>query len=237
MRLYHALLEDDKAEKTDEAEKNEKTAEDKASAMECRPRDDLCVLAAMAVLSDTTEESGPSHTSLLKAAAILDCLISNSPHNYNALLMLVRIYLALGAGSLAFSAFNRMAVKQMQYEAVAHNFFTRLASIHPHSAPPIEGVERKDFDPQAAFIQALNFYRNADITTMKFRSRGLEEGSYRNIEEIIELRSRFNRSFCRRLHALEARRAQRLVGGDPLTRFDEIGKDFILSTTLPRLIS
>lgn len=239
MRLYHALIEDDKTAKTDETAKDEKAAEaaKKASDMESRPRDDLCVVAAMAILSDNKDESGPSHTSLLKAAAILNCLVSHSPHNYNALLMLVRVYLALGAGSLAFSTFNKMAVKQIQYESVAHNFFTRLASIHPHSAPPVEGVERKEFDPQAAFIQALNFYRNADITTMKFRTRGLEDGSYRNIEEIIEIRSRFNRSFCRRLHALEARRAQRLVGGDPLTRFDEIGKDFSLSTAPHRIIS
>lgn len=195
-----------------------------SSTIESKSTDDLCILAAMAILSETNEQSLVSHTSVLRAIAILEGLLRDSPHTYQALLLLLRIYLLFGAGSLAFSNFNKLSVKQMQYESVAHNFFTRLSTIHPHSAPPIEGVERKDFDPQAAFVQGLNFFRNADITTMKFRTRGLEEGSYTNVEEIVELRQRLSNSICRRMMALNVRQAQRLVGGDPTTRFEELGK-------------
>lgn len=195
-----------------------------SSTIESKSTDDLCILAAMAVLSETNEQSLVSHTSVLRAIAILEGLLRDSPHTYQALLLVVRIYLLFGAGSLAFGSFNKLSVKQMQYESVAHNFFTRLSTIHPHSAPPIEGVERKDFDPQAAFVQGLNFFRNADITTMKFRTRGLEEGSYTNVEEIVELRQRLSNSICRRMMALDVRQAQRLVGGDPMTRFEELGK-------------
>ncbi|KAJ5556414.1 hypothetical protein N7494_000329 [Penicillium frequentans] len=193
-----------------------------SSTIESKSTDDLCILAAMAILSETNEQSLVSHTSVLRAIAILESLLRDSPHTYQALLLVVRIYLLFGAGSLAFSSFNKLSVKQMQYESVAHNFFTRLSTIHPHSAPPIEGVERKDFDPQAAFVQGLNFFRNADITTMKFRTRGLEEGSYTNVEEIVELRQRLSNSICRRMMALDVRQTQRLVGGDPMTRFEEL---------------
>ncbi|KAJ5281589.1 hypothetical protein N7478_006961 [Penicillium angulare] len=211
---------------TNEIAKTEKNSKEESSTIESQPRDDLCILAAMAILSGNNDQSdAASHASFVRAAAVLERLIIDSPHNYQALLMLVRIYLLFGAGSLAFGTFNKLSVKQMQYESVAHNFFTRLATIHPHSAPPTEGIERKEFDPQAAFIQCLNFFRTADLTTMSFRTRGLEEGSYINVEEIVELRKRLSNSICRRLYALDARRAQRLVGGDPLGRFDEIARN------------
>ena len=41
---------------------------------------------------------------LLRSIAILEYLLSNSPHNYDALLILVRLYMYMGAGSLAMGA-------------------------------------------------------------------------------------------------------------------------------------
>ena len=219
MRLYQESSASSKVETAEKADKGS------SSTIESQPKDDLCLLAAMSLMGGISEtQSQPSDTALIRAAAILERLLRDSPHNYEALLLLVRIYCLLGAGSLAFSTFSKMSVKQMQYETVAHNFFTRLATIHPHSAPPVEGAEIKDFDPRAALLQALNFFRNADLTTMKYRTRGLDEGSYANVEEMVELRRRLSNSICRRMWALDVRRAQRLVGGgDSMTRYEEIG--------------
>lgn len=197
------------------------------STIESKPSDDLCLLAAMALLrlDDTSEtESQIPGTSLIRAAAILGRLIHDSPHNYQALLLLVRIYILLGAGSLALDSFSKLSVKQMQYESIAHNFFTRLATIHPHSAPPTsDDAEIKDFDPQTAMGLALNFFRLSDGNTQRFRTRGLENGTYFNVAELIELRNRLLNSLCRRMYALDVRRAQRLVGGDSMARFDDLG--------------
>ncbi|OJJ44687.1 hypothetical protein ASPZODRAFT_134775 [Penicilliopsis zonata CBS 506.65] len=200
------------------------------STIESRPSDDLFVLAAMCLIRfGQGQVDGPQdlipNTVLIRAAGILERLIVDSPHNYQALLFLVRIYLRLGAGSLALKTFSKLSVKQIQYETVAHNLFTRLASIHPHSAPPIEGAEYKDFNPQSAFVQALNFYRNANITTGRHRTNGLDYGSYVNVEGSIELQRRLNQSICRKIYAFEARRTQRLTGGDPMSRYDELAKE------------
>lgn len=165
-----------------------------------------------------------SKTSLIRSAAVLDHLCRNSPHNYEALLLLVRIYLLLGAGSLALSTFSKLSVKQIQFDSVAHILFTRLSTVHPHSAPPVEGAEYKDFDPLSAFVQGLNFFRNSEVNTMRFRTAGLEEGAYVNTEEIIELRRRLSNSINRRMYALDVRRTQRLAGGDPMGRYDDLGK-------------
>lgn len=211
-------------------EENDQKVKESSSTIESHPRDDLCLLAAMSLLHKIDSSGSPaqlSDTALIRAAAVLEYLVTDSPHNYQALLLLVRIYLLLGAGSLAFSTFSKLSVKNVQYATVAHNFFTRLASIHPHSAPPIEGAEYKDFDPQSALKQALNFFRNADLAALKFRTRGTDEGSYVNVEDTIELRRRLARSICRRMWALDVRRAQRLVGGDPMIRYDNIGESMV----------
>lgn len=169
-----------------------------------------------------------STTALIRAGGILEHLCHDSPHNYQALLLLVRVYLLLGAGSLALSTFSKLSVKQIQYDSVAHILFTRLSTVHPHSAPPVEGAEYKDFDPLSAFVQGLNFFRNSEVSTMRFRTSGLDEGAYVNTEEIIELRRRLSNSINRRMYALDARRIQRLTGGDSMTRYDELGKSTII---------
>lgn len=219
MKLYQSCAGNGSPEKTKEEKES-------ASATESQPRDDLCILAAMALLraSETGEtQVRVPNSALIRAAGILERLLLDSPHNYQARLLLVRIYLLLGAGSLAMSTFSKLSVKQIQYETVAHNLFTRLATIHPHSAPPVEGAEYKDFDPQAAFVQGLNFYRNSEVSTLKFRTRCMSEGSFVNAEEMVQLRERLRNSICRRMMALEVRRSQRLAGGDPMTRYDDIG--------------
>ncbi|KAL3481650.1 N-acetyltransferase B complex non catalytic subunit-domain-containing protein [Aspergillus californicus] len=214
-----------------EYRKNERPGQDSApSTIESQPSDDLCVLAAMGLIRfsstwvSSKQEDIPD-IMLIRAAAILERLVVDSPHNYQALLLLVRLYLRLGAGSLALKAFSQMSVKQLQFETVAHNLFTRLSTIHPHSAPPIDGAEYKDFKPQSAFVQALNFYRTADVTSTRHRSNGLDYGSYVNIEGTIQLQKRLKHSVCRRMWALEVKRSQRLVGGDPLGRFDALARD------------
>ncbi|KAL5342593.1 N-acetyltransferase B complex non catalytic subunit-domain-containing protein [Aspergillus crustosus] len=200
------------------------------STIESQPSDDLCVLAAMGLLRfsrnwvPSKQEEIPD-VMLVRAAAILERLVVDSPHNYHALLLLVRLYLRLGAGSLALKTFSKMSVKQMQYETIAHNLYTRLATIHPHSAPPIDGAEYKDFNPQSAFVQAMIFYLSANVTSTRHRTNGLDYGSYVNVEGTIELQKRLKQSICRRMWALEVKRVQRLAGGDPVGRYDEIARD------------
>ncbi|PGH30405.1 hypothetical protein GX50_06841 [[Emmonsia] crescens] len=197
------------------------------STIESQPSDDLCLLAVMGLirLHQTNIESKPDaapHAVLVQAAGLIENLLLKSPHNYEALLLLVRIYLLLGAGSLALKSFHKLSVKQMQYETVAHNLFTRLASIHPQVAPPYEGLEMKDYDPQTAMRQALIFYRNSESATTHSRNVGLEHGSYVNVAGSIELQKSLKNSICRRMWALETRRIQRLVGGEPVGQYDHI---------------
>lgn len=173
-----------------------------------------------------------NNTALIRAAGILERLLIDSPHNYEAVLMLIRIYLLLGAGSIALRWFGKLSVKQMQYESVAHNLFTRFATIHPHPAPPIEGAEYKDFDAQVAFIAALDFYRNANVTIKNSLIKGLDDGNYVGLDDTIELRRRIGDSICRRMWALDLRRIQRIRKGNHLVLHEDIGQQFSVSHVL-----
>lgn len=205
-----------------------KADEESSSTIESQPTDDLCILAAMALLrTDGTPEGQAqvSEAAIIRAVAILEHLLSNSPHNYEARMMLVRAYLLLGTGSLALENFSKLSVKQVQSETVAHNLCTRLATIHPHSAPPIyEEREYKALDPQAIMSQSLNFYRNSDIASLKMRTRIFEDGCYVSAVDCVQYRDCTSASITRRIFALDVRRAQRLVSGDPGSRYEDLGE-------------
>lgn len=204
--------------------------------IENQPRDDLGLLAVMSLirLDEQLNQAKTPSAELIRSAAILEHLCKNSPHNYQILLLLVRVYLLLGAGSTAMKTFSKLSVKQIQNETVAHNIYTRLATIHPFGAPPIE-AEFKDFLPEVALSQAVSFYDHADRTTTRQRTTGLNLGSYLNVEGTIELQESLRNSICKRMWALEARRIDRLQGKDRFSRFDDIS-EFGLLLSLIMLI-
>lgn len=213
-------------------------AGDTPSTIEAEPTDGLCLLAAMALIRLHDAIAGSTTNCILvQAAGILEHLLLKSPHNYEALLLLVRIYLLLGAGSLALKKFSKLSVKQIQYETVAHNLFTRLATIHPQSAPPSLDLDRKDYDPQAGLRQALLFYRNAESATTYALSTGLDNGSYVNVEGSIELRNDLKNSLCRKMWALEARRLHRIVGGPSISQYDKIGTSFVFPNNIIHMLT
>jgi N-terminal acetyltransferase B complex non-catalytic subunit len=199
-----------------------------ATTIETQPRDDLGLLVVMSLIrmSDHWQrvqfQKGPG-TELIRAAALLEHFLQDSPHNYQLLLLLVRVYLLLGAGSIAMKTFSRLSVKQIQNETVSHNLFTRLATIHPHGAPPIE-AEYKDFIPEVALSQAISFYGSADRTSNKQRNSGMNLGSYVNVEGTIELQKRLKQSICKYMWALEGRRIDRLIGTNRTGRHADLGK-------------
>lgn len=209
LKMYRAMKKEEATDKT----------------IENQPRDDLGLLAVMSLirLDEQSNRGKAPSAELIRSAAILEHLCQNSPHNYQILLLLVRVYSLLGAGSIAMKTFGKLSVKQIQNETVAHNLYTRLATIHPFGASPIE-AELKDFIPEVALGQAISFYDHADRTTTRQRTTGLNLGSYANVQGTIELQESLRNSICKRMWALEARRIDRLQGKDRFSRFEDISE-------------
>ena len=70
---------------------------------------------------------------LLRCALILEILLSNSSHNYDALLLIIIVYFALGVIAKGMQHYLKLDIKHIQYLTNAWILFTRISTIHPHS--------------------------------------------------------------------------------------------------------
>ncbi|KAI9821584.1 MAG: hypothetical protein M1832_003258 [Thelocarpon impressellum] len=153
-----------------------------------QPGDDACILAVMGLVHlarmDSREAAKGSSIHLLQAAALLEHLLSRSKHNYQALLMLVRIYILLGAGSVASEVYPRLAIKQIQNDTLSYNILSRISTLHPHTVvTSIKPVDTADLEPELG--------------------KALEEGSYDQIEGFSDFGRRVKRSICKAMWHLE----------------------------------
>ncbi|MCJ1435963.1 hypothetical protein MMC27_005339 [Xylographa pallens] len=121
---------------------------------ERQPGDDAAILAAMGCihLFDNGDERG-----LVRAAAILELLLSNSAHNYDAQLIIIRVYIYLGIGVQAMSHYARLDIKHLQYLTNSWIMFTRISTIHPHPFPVVSSRKIDLTSPTTMLKSALSW--------------------------------------------------------------------------------
>lgn len=178
-----------------------------------KPGDDACILAAMGLVRLSELEH---KRYLLLSAQLLEYLLARSKHNYQALLVLVSVYLMLGTGSLAMKTYKRLAVKNLQQETLSHTLFTRFATIHPHPADMGFGpnTERKDKDPISALRAVLKAYKSSARQVAVGKRLFLEKGRYSMLLGVLEIEDTMKRSLCKVMWVLERRRMKRLIRAD-----------------------
>ena len=96
---------------------------------ERRPGDDAGILAAMALFRMFLTGSKEA---LLRCAIVLEFVVDQSKHNYDALLLLIRIHVELGAASLAYNSYTRLKIKNMQFVSLPWIFYSRISTFQPH---------------------------------------------------------------------------------------------------------
>lgn len=170
-----------------------------------KPGDDAGILAAMGLVR-LSESKGKRY--LLLSAQILDFLLARSKHNYQALLTLVRVYVMLGAGSLAMKTYKRLAIKNLQHETLSHVLLTRFATIHPHPSHMEFGpsAERKDTDPISAVEAALESYKSSARQATAGKRLFLEKGRYSMLLGVLDIDDTMKRSITKIMWVLERRR-------------------------------
>ncbi|KAI9765827.1 MAG: hypothetical protein M1840_007109 [Geoglossum simile] len=196
--------------------------------------DDSGILAAMGLIrlaNFPSEGKCCSHPGgyLLQAAALLEFLLSRSRHNFQAILLLVRLYGVLGACSLAMETYPRLSIKQIQNDTLAHNIFSRISTLHPHQVVGLDHVEKGDRDPSLGLLKALMVYGKSATQIPDLAKMALEKGSVDQVEGFLEFADRLRDSICRVMWTVERRRISRLTrtkfsspeGPD----FDHIGAD------------
>lgn len=176
------------------------------------PGDDAAILAAMALIRMyRLRHVYPTWAcSLLRSVALLEFVNNKSPHNYDILLILVRIYMYLGAGSLALGLWTKLAVKNMQNMTVSWMLFTRLSTIHPYPVT-VPGIDRQliTVDPLEEAVTALNWHQRASQLSLQSTDAFLKNGQWVMELDALEAKSALQNGFSRLMLLGEASRARR----------------------------
>lgn len=205
-------------------------------ASERQPGDDACVLAVMALIHLFR---GGQNTALLRAALLLEFLLSRSKHNYDALLMLVRIYISMGAGSLAIKHYAQLKIKNSQTATISWILFTRLSTIHPFPVDPdiSFGQEKALCDPAEGLKVALEWQRGSETQISRGINQILHNGQYKTLVEALSLLERSQQDLQKFMNVIESRRIGRSTGQTSKEDYqDLLGKSpYKLSRSKPLL--
>ena len=174
---------------------------------ERRPGDDAAILAAMGCVH--LWKSG-HRLALVRCAVILEVLLSESKHNYDALLIIIRVYLCLGAVTRAWEFYERLDVKNMQYQSTAWILFTRISTIHPHPIKDRANANIIKFHPASAIEEMLRWILKNEKRLRSGVTMFLENDAYINLLDHLKTTESLEQSPCKGVLICEFWRIHRL---------------------------
>lgn len=168
--------------------------------------DQLVLILAVEMMESMEKHNLPS-TNLqpsrilrqLRAAAILQYTLEQSPLSHDVRLPIVLLYRNLGAVSLQLSAFSQLSVKHVQWDTIGHLAFERISTIHPWPlSPSTRGkMEPDQYDPIRIVETVQDFYRMTQEKLPSKYKTAIEEGSYDQVVGFQEFEHRVESSLCR----------------------------------------
>ena len=179
------------------------------------PGDDAALLAAMGLIRLFKARTHfPEHNNaLLRSIVVLEHLLLRSKHNYDALLVLVRLYMFLGAGSLALERYSRLSIKNLQHATVSWVLYTHLSTIHPHPMT-ISRMNRGGqvkIDPASDMNEALRWHKSASDLCQKSVSSMQESGQWSMSLDGLSTGTHIESGFSKLLLLVETKRIARFL--------------------------
>lgn len=178
---------------------------------ERRPADDAAILASMALVH--ISELGES-TALLRSAVLLESLLEGSRHNYDALLIQIRLCLKLGISSMAMERYLQLSVKNMQHATTSWLLYSQISVLHPYSymRQHSNTTASHFMDLPKGITDALDWHVTAEETLAESLSNMLKEGQYNMLFDSLWLYYSVKMGFSKLLLVSEWSRIQRLTG-------------------------
>lgn len=154
------------------------------------------------------------NNALLRAILVLELLLRHSYHNYDALLILLRIYMFYGAGSQAMARYCVLSMKNMQNASLSWLLHTRISTIHPNASILRLGDGRfgKTVDPWTEVLHAQRWFGNCHDLSRRAIRLMEDEGQWNMILDTLDLGKLLDSSFSRYLLFAESMRIGRLRG-------------------------
>ena len=174
--------------------------------------DDAALLAVVVQLRLWKMDHESSQAPLLRAIFILETLLTKSRHNYQASLLLVRLYMVVGTPYLAASGecWGRLNVKQIQNDTLGHWLFTRGSTMFP--VLPSESATGSGGDIVVQTNKLLHIYDQNRKQTPDMTVLALERGTYGQVLEFVQFGARVEKSISKLMYEVDSRRAERLRG-------------------------
>ena len=188
--------------------------------------DDAALLATMALchVADLGEQ-----TALPRCLVILENLLIRSPHNYDALLIIIRICLKLGISSQGMNHYTQLSIKNVQHATVSWILYTHVSMIHPYSCVPKARTPKAavGMDLPKTLQAAMDWHVGASQLNSDYMSKMLRDEQYNMLFDALALDRSLKVGFGRLLLLVEWSRIQRLTGA--LSEKNNIG--FLGSST------
>ncbi|CAD6577882.1 MAG: hypothetical protein ASARMPREDX12_008547 [Alectoria sarmentosa] len=179
------------------------------------PGDDAALLAAMGLIRlYKGRQIYPEHNNaLLQSIVVLEHLLLRSKHNYDALLILVRLYMFLGAGSLAMERYSQLSIKNLQHATISWVLYTHMSTIHPHPAikPRTNGGGQVIIDPASDMAQALDWHESALGLSKKAVTSMQGNGLWNISLDALSTSSYIGSGFSKLLLLVETKRIARFL--------------------------
>jgi N-terminal acetyltransferase B complex non-catalytic subunit len=172
---------------------------------------DLAMVAAMGFIrmsgmsADKNAIGSKCNRHLLLAAAILEHQLSRTAKHSGILLLLVRLYLRIGAATRAAALWELLEVKRTIVDSLSPIFFDRISGVNPGlaSSPMLSGVV------QSHYVNSLRLRMPRRLTD------AFQEEAYTSILEIPKYINNLRTSCTMAMGYLEERRALRAMGVVP----------------------
>lgn len=181
--------------------------------MERFPEDDAGLLAASALIR--LYHLGDHQDALLRAATVLQHVISVSPFNYEALVMMTVLCAKLGNGWEAAECYNKLSIKNIQLPTASWLLCTRISTIHPHTPYLDYGNTRAQTivaDPIQHLSQALDYHLHLREINQQEMVDFLEKGRYASLAKAVEDGDHNQNGIVKYMLFLEFARTMRLSG-------------------------
>ena len=174
------------------------------------PADDAGVLAAMVCvrLYRLGRRNG-----LFQAIVVLEYLLAHSRYNYEALVLVTRLYMYLGLGSRAMDRFKKLSIKNIQQATMPWLLFSEMSKLHPWPGElPVEGAGTVTFDPLSELSATRNWHDHVGNLSAKALQRAMSNQQHSTILGLLEIQATISHGTGRFLGAYQHRSIELMRG-------------------------
>ncbi|KAF8325563.1 N-acetyltransferase B complex non catalytic subunit-domain-containing protein [Cantharellus anzutake] len=170
---------------------------------ELQPADDLALLAANCFVQSWADQGKRNLAPLHQAMVVLEFASQHSATNFQVRLLLIRIYILLGAYSLAVQHYKKLDIKSVQNETLSHFILSRATSFSLANNGDLSVLEE-------AVLASQIYQENINDTPGLLIKVFLNE-KYSQIPGFILFEDRLDRSLQRHLVKIDQLRMRLLV--------------------------